>query len=294
MAGATGLNVVADPVRLPRRKDGTSDLQVAVNVSIDESLRVKSRKGVSELQSGNFHSLFSDKGDCFVVKDTALYQVAEDGTLQGIRSELTDAKMDFAQVGDRTYYTNGYEKGYILGGTSYSWSKGTYTGPTSTRHFVGPPVGTHLAEFNGRMFIGQENVLWWSEPFNFGLYNRAESFAQFYTNIRMIKPVAGGIFVSTEKNTWFLEGQLPLQFRTYTVLNYPAIEWTDSIQYISSGDLGVEVSGLCAVWAGEEGVILGLPTGQVINLNKDKVIYPETARSGFGELMGFNYIHGVE
>lgn len=293
--GATGLNIVEDPVRLPRQKDGTSDLQAAVNVSIDQSLRVNSRRGVSQLQSGAFHSLFCDRGDGFVVKGDSLFQVAADGSLRGVRSGLTEgARMDFSQVGDRTYYVNGFELGYVVGGTSYTWGKGEYAGPDTNRVFSGPVPGNHLTEFAGRMLISEGSVIWVSELYDFGLYDKAERFVQFNTKVLMMKPVDAGLFVSTERFTYFLEGLSPTQWKPWKLAGYPAVEWSDAIDYVNSVDLGFEQSGLCPLWASPEGAIMGLPTGQIINLNKDKVIYPEAVKAGFGCLFGLNYIHGVK
>lgn len=293
--GATGLNIVEDPVRIPAQRDGKTDLQVAVNVTIDQSYRVSSRKGVVKLQDGNFHSLFCDGGDCFVVKGDSLYQVAGDGTLTGIRSGLTPgARMAFCQAGDRTYYCNGYELGWIEGGISYVWQKGTYVGPDTNRVFSGPVAGHHLAEFSGRMFISQENVIWWSELFDFGLYDQAASFVQFHTKVVLMEPVAEGLFISTLKNTYFLAGINPKTWQLRKVAGFPAIEWTNSIEKVNAIDLGADTPGLCPVWASTEGAIMGFPSGAVKNLNKDKIIYPESAKTGFGGMIGFNYIHGVK
>lgn len=294
--GSSGLNIVDDPVRLPQQRGGLSDLQVAVNVTIDQSHRVWSRKRTTRLQTGNFHSLFCDGGDCFVIKDTALYQVAADGSLTGIRSGLNNgARVAYVQSGDRTFYANGFENGVIEGGISSVWATGTYAGPTTHRQFSGPMVGHHLAIFSGRMLISRDNVLWWSEPFDFGLYDMAGSFVQFNTRIVMAKPVDGGVFVSTEKNTYFLNGPDPKQWSSVKVAGYPAIEWTDATDYFYAADLGASDSaGRMPVWASKEGAIMGTPGGTIINLNKKKIIYPESARTGFGGIMGYNFIHGVK
>ena len=292
--GATGLNTVTDPVRIPQQKSGLSDLQVAVNITIDQSLRVSRRKGVTQLQPGAYHSLFCDGGDCFVIKNSSLYQVAADGSLTGIRSGLTvDQRMDFTQVGYRTYYNNGFQFGWLQGGISNVWAKGTYVGPDTNRVFSGPIVGNHLATFFGRMLISQENVLWWSEPYDFGLFNKAESFVQFNTKILMVKPVSGGCFISTEKKTYFLEGPNPKAWIMKQVANYPAVEWSDAIDYVEGIEVGMQSPGLCALWASQEGAVIGTSTGQMINLNKEKIIYPENAKDGFGCLIGYNFIHGM-
>ncbi len=292
-SGATGLNIVEDPVRIAQTKDGKSDLQVAVNITIDQSYRPKTRDGVEKKLDGSFHSLFSNGNVCYVVKGESLFEVAADFTLTGIRSGLTlDARMAYASVGDRTYYTNGTELGYIKDTISNVWGIGTYAGVDTNRVFSAPMAGQHLAEFLGRMFISEGNVLWWSEPFNFGLFNKGESFVQFHTKIRMIKAVSSGLFISTEKSMYFMQYQ-DRQFTCNKVAAYPAVEWSDASELVDGYEVGFKTGGLCAVWASPEGVIVGSPEGFIYNTNKNKVIYPE-GKTGFGCIKGYNYIHGVK
>jgi hypothetical protein len=291
--GSSGLNIVDDPVRIEQTRGGRVDLQVAVNVFIDQSGRVLSRRGTSLLQSGSYHSLFCDGGDCFVIQGDTMYRVAEDGSLSSIKTGLHESRMSYAQAGDRTYYANGFDRGIIYQGAHEDWTAGTYVGPDTHRQFTGPVTGNHLAVYFGRMLIAVENVLWWSEPYNFGLYDPAASFVQFHTKIRMMKPVDGGLYLSTEKKTYFLAGRSPLAWVSRTVCGYPAIDWAVSGNYMDGADLGLD-PGQYAVWASREGAILGSPDGAVRNLNKRKIIYPEEARTGFGELIGTNFIHGVE
>jgi len=293
-SGFSGLNTVEDPVRIAFKRGAVSDLQVAVNVTIDQSYRTFKRKGTTLLQSGAYHSLYCDGGDCFVVQGDTLYQVAADSTLTVVRSGLrSGARMAFEQVADRTYYTNGFELGWVQGGISNTWQKGVYTGPDTSRQFEGPFPGNHLAFFFGKLLVAKDNVLWWSEPYNFGLFNMAESFVQFNTKIRMVKPVAGGCFVSTEKSTYFLGGNNPKAWTLMKVTTYPATEWSVAIDYIDGGDIEMD-PGLYAIWASSEGAVLGTPGGQAVNLTKSKVIYPDEATNGFGCLVGYTYIHGME
>jgi len=295
-AGATGLNTVADPVRVPFQKNGITDLQAAVNVSIDKTLRVNRRRGLNLLQAGSYHSLFCDGGDAFVCSAAgAIYRIGPDLSLQGVRSGLTaGARVSFVQVGDYTYYANGHERGRIKDGVSYAWAEGTYTGPTTNRQFFGPMSGHHLAWAFSRMFIAEDNAVWWSEPYNNDLFNLAESFAPFNTKVLMVKPVDDGLFVSTSKNTYFLAGKKPREFVAQKVAPYPAIEWSDATAYVPGADVGLKDPRLCALWASPEGAILGTAGGSIINLNKDKIVYPETGQKGFGCLIGYNFIHGLE
>lgn len=292
-SGATGLNTVDDPLRIAFQKNGLTDLQVAINISIDQSRRINRRSGVKRFLTGSYHSLFCDGGDCFVIRGEALYQVNSDLSETGIRSGLTEGqKMDFEQVGDRTYYCNGHERGFVYNGVSYAWNLGTYTGVETNRQFEAPPIGIHLAVFKSRMFIAEDKILWWSEPFNFDLYNKAESFIQFHENIIMIQPVDAGIFISTTKKIYFIGGSFPGEIEQSEVAQYPAIEWSNTIEKVDASDIGLE-GGLSALWASKEGAIIGFPVGQILNLNKNKVVYPDDATTGFGCLRGYNFIHGV-
>lgn len=309
--GSTGLNTVADPARIPISKNGINDVAEAVNVDIDQYYRISRRKGYSFVQAGKFHSLYCDiengysNNECFVVKTTAgvgdtLYQVGNDGSLTLIKSGLADGqRLSYAAYSDRTYYANGVDKGFVVDGINYDWTVGEYFGADTNRFFVIPDKLKHLEIFSGRLFASSENVLWWSEPFRPDLFCLAESFVQFKTNIRMIKGVnsldGGGLYISTENNSYFLSGSNPLEFGLKKVCNFPAIEWSAAQERVDTSAMGIEGSGLGVVWASTEGAMLGLAGGFVINLNKDKVIYPEIAAAGFGCIVGsFNFLHGMK
>jgi hypothetical protein len=286
--GTTGLNTVDDPVRIE-----PTDLQSAVNITIERSGRVRTRNGLTELQTGAYHSLFCAGKDCFVVSGDSLYQVATDGSLTGIRSGLADRRMDFTQVGDLTYYVNGIDKGYVKAGVSYVWSKGTYTGPESTRFFTGPPDGDHIEALAGRMFVSKDNVLWFSELFNFDLFDQAQGFVQYQTKVLFIQAVRTGLYVSTENSIYFLAFQDGV-LMSRMVLPYPGIEWTNTKTDLTPADVGIESSGALAAWASREGAVIGTGDGVAININRKKIIYPESAKGGFGAMVGYNFIHGLE
>ena len=294
--GTSGLNTVDDPARIPMAKNAISDVAELVNMRVESSGRPSKRVGQTLIESGSFHSMYCDGGDCFVAKDrdadTAIYQVGNDGTLAGIRSGLTiGQRIAFKQYGAKTYYANGMQYGIIEGGVSKTWEPGEYHGPATDRSFSIPSGITHLEAHSGRMFVSIGNVLWWSELFRFDIFDQARSLIQFHTDIRMVKSVASGLYVSTEHNTYFLTGNKPSEFTMVKVASFPAVEWSESIESVDGGDIGFD-PGLCALWVSPEGAILGLPSGQILNLTKTKIIYPESVRTGFGCLMGYNFIHG--
>ena len=292
--GTSGLNTVDDPARIQPSKSSLVDVTEIINMTIDRSGRPIVRAGLTTLQSGNFHSLFCDHGDCFVCQDNAIYAVANN-SLTGVRSNLTiGAKVDYAQSGDYTYYLNGYELGRIKDKVSYVWSKGTYTGPATTRELSGPPMGKHVEILSGRIFVSVANVLYWSELFNFDIFDQAKCFVQFNSEVLFIQSVDTGLFVSTRNNVYFLAPTQDGGFAPIIATPYPGIEWSNAKSNISPKELDIGIPGRVVAWNSPEGAILGLSDGNVINLNKNKIIYPENVSAGFGGFMGYHFIHGME
>jgi len=300
-AGSVGLNTVVDPTRISFDPDtGISDLGVAVNITLDQTGYISRRPGYTQVESSNAHSLFCDKHDCLFISGDSLYRLLPNYSTELLRSGLNQGRrMAYTQVNADIYYTNEVDLGIIReSGVSEAWEASSYVGPTTNKVFDGPRPGRHLAFFAGRIFVFEEDVLWWSEPYAYSWFDRGRSFIQFPTNGRMIKPVEAGLFVSDSEKTYFLSGRDPQQFKVSVVSNYPVVEWSDAIDYVDAleaglNDLGIPDTGLCALWASFEGACLGTSSGAFINLNKKKVIYPEYGNKGAGLLKGYNYIHNI-
>lgn len=291
--GSTGLNTTVDPVRLKFDPEtGVSDLGVAVNIKIDDTGRPGRVDGFSEILTGSYHSVFCDGGPCFVGKGTALYQLGTDLSETGVRSGLSGDRIAFTQD-LYTYYSNGTQNGVIKEGVSSAWPIDEYLGPDSSKFFEVAPIGNHLAFAFSRAFITQDDILWWSEPFRYGLFDKAINFVRFPTKILMIKPVVSGMYVSDEKKTYFLKGMNPHTFVQQVVAPHPAYEWSDAIDYVSGLEIGVDDPGLCAFWSSPEGAILGTANGQLININKSKVIYPEDGQAGASLVRGYDLIQTI-
>lgn len=285
--GSTGLNNIVDPVRLQYDyKTGVSELAEAVNVYVDETGRVSRRPGQSLLSAGVFHSAFCDKGDCFVAQDraltadAALYKVGTDYTITGIRSGLTmGARVAFKQVGAKTYYTNGYQNGVIENGLSTVWpAPAAHVGAATVRAFYPAPVGTHLELFQSCMWVMQGNVIWVSEPNAFGKFDMARRFFQFGSNGRMMKAVAGGVWVSDCEKTGFIAaGEMFDALQYIKKSPFPAHEWSENIELVDLSQSEFQIPGLSAVWSSDAGLCIGSPDGRLIVATEKKLIYPAGA-----------------
>ena len=294
--GSSGLNTADDPVRIKYNpKTGVSDLVAGVNITISPSKRIDRRKGKTKKVSLDSHSLFCDGGECVFVYDSGLYLLETNFSYRLLRSLSSDDRMAYAQVGDRIYFTNDQDLGYVEAGVACTWAKiTTYVGPITEKILTGPFAGNHLAYHGGRIYISKGNILWYSEYAAHAWYDMARNFIPFNTHIRMVKPVEGGLFVSTSKRIYFLEGLVPGDFIQRKRTSYPALEWSDAIDYLDGADVSkMEIAGLCALWVTPEGAMIGTPEGMVINLNKNKVVYPHGTK-GRSLLRGLNFIHTIE
>lgn len=292
--GSSGLNTTVDPVRIGHNPEtGVTDLAIAVNVVHDKTGRPSRRPGYTQLQAGAFHSLFCDGGECCIGQGNLLYLVNPDYSLTGIRSGLSGTWIDYAQVGSVIYYCNGVENGIVRDRQSFPWPEDAYAGPDTTRQFFPAPVGQHLAEYAGRMFIAQGGVLWYSEPYAYGLYDKARCFVQFHSRIILVEPVDMGLFVSDKENIWFISGSEPSKLQPFKRTSYPALEWSAAIDRIEVAKLGIDMPGMGVMFASTKGAILGLPDGQIINLTENKVNYPLLGTRGAGLIKEDNFIHSL-
>lgn len=299
--GTVGLDTRSRPEDLAYDPEsGVTALAKAVNVKIERTGdgrgRISRVHGYTEHTAGQFHSGFRDGGDAFVGRGTALYQFRRDKTLQGVRSGMTGERIAYAQHGDETYYGNGAQNGVIRDGVSYTWPTGTYLGPETTEHFDSAPVAKHLAIYSGRMFISpgdERNVLYASEPFQFGLFNKARRHWKFGSSILMIAPVKTGLFISDEHKTYFMAETAPGVFDLDERAGYPAFEWSLLHGKVDGQRLGLESNAQCRVWIGKEGLCLGTPDGQVINMTRKRIAAPSCGGYGATVLIGQNVIHSV-
>jgi hypothetical protein len=298
--GTTGINNVDHPFSIGYDPQaGVSDLAYGVNINITPSGGIERTDGYSLITSGDYHSVFCDKGDCFLGKTTWLKALENDKTTQTIvRSGLTGARISFAQVGYvegvgiMTLYTNGTENGMIVNKVSYPWPTHDIDVSLWDTVLSPVPVSDKISFKFGRVFFTTDKVLYWTEHGLLGLYSPALNNKVFGSRIIMIKPVDNGMFLSDEKRTYFMAGRDPHSWTLETVAEYPAYEWSDSIKHVEGSEIGAS-PGQCALWNSPEGACLGTAQGQFVNLNKSKVIYPETGRYGASLLRGYQLINSI-
>lgn len=295
-SGSTGLNNIVDPVRHEYiDKVGVNVLAIAKNVEHDFTGRVSRRKGWTYTTvTGNCHSLFCDGGMCLFVTGNALTLLAHDMSTTALRNVTVGARMSYAQVNDRVYYTNGREKGYVSANLSRGWTRpSTVHGVKDTTLMLsGPPTGSLLEYFKGRMYVIQMNVAWASEAYDVNTYNLVKNFVNFESPITMFKGVTQGVWVGTRNRIVFLRGTSLGEF-TYEVKglfgSFPGTEV--KVDNFKIGDGNISEVGV--LFATKYGACLGTSDGKLIPLTDRKLSVPYTLK-GSGTVINSKYIFSLE
>jgi hypothetical protein len=128
-----------------------------------------------------------------------------------------------------------------------------------TQHGIKPPAGDVLEYFNGRIYIGQGNVVWMTEPLRYGLVKPHKSFLMFPSEVTVIKAVTDGIFICADKTYW-ISGTDTTAFQQREVLPYGAVKGT-----------GIDIPDSDNVaWFSERGAIVAGLEAQVSNLQEER------------------------
>lgn len=145
-------------------------------------------------------------------------------------------------------------------------STDTLQRPLLTQFYGPPPAGQAIAVFRGRMFIAVGPLVYYSPAFGMEL-SQPLNFIPFASNVRMLAPVTGGLYVSDETTTYFCSGTDPEQFTITPVQPYPAI--AGSVVYAPAGLL-LQLQGETPtpVWLSAKGVVVGAQDGGVTNVTE--------------------------
>ena len=140
---------------------GETELKDACNIFIDKEGKIKRRNGKRVLSSvvGRKDGFGTGSTDCLVKLGNSLYRMGSDYGLTGLRSGMLSGKCSFSKMGQYTYYTDGSSNGMVKeGGVSEMWAHQEYVGPTTTRNFSNPPLGTLLCGYRDRMYVSVGRV----------------------------------------------------------------------------------------------------------------------------------------
>ncbi len=294
--GSSGLNMEVDPVRHKYDPEkGVNELALVKNVDFDYTGRPSNRKGWQYTAvTGNCHSLFSDGGVCLFVTGNVLTLLARDLSTVPLRNVTVGARMSYAQVGVKVYYANGREIGFVRDNVSVEWSKPAtvYHVKDTTKILSGPPVGSLLEYFNGRMYVVQQNVAWVSEQYDVNSFDLGTNFIPFESTVTMVKGVTEGLWVGTRSKVVFLRGSYPGDFRYEVKGLFGVIPGTD-VKVDGFKVAQGEVPEVGVLFTGKYGPCFGTADGRLLTLADKKLVLPN-ALKGAGAVVGKKYVFTLE
>jgi hypothetical protein len=123
-----------------------------------------------------------------------------------------------------------------------------------------PPAGQALCLHNGRIYIAQGSVVWYTDPLRYGLYRPHTHFWLFPEAVRLMASVADGVYVATEERTYFTSG-----------IDTDALNRAEVLPYGAAAGTVVQVPKTQLVaWFSHRGWVLAGPGGQVKNAMEDR------------------------
>lgn len=133
------------------------------------------------------------------------------------------------------------------------------------------PPGHIIRYYNGRLWVASGNVLWYSEPMNFGLCKPASNFFQFPDIITVCEPVDNGIYIVSDA-TYFLNGTAPEDMKLDVSCKDRGIMGTGMV--VSAKVFDNESSGEVAFWYGDRGAMIGRSNGEVVPVSEGVLALP--------------------
>ena len=288
----TGLDKNQDASRFLIHKGGDAavlPLVKAVNVDVDATGGVNSRKGQTSLLSGDFHSVKSWNDICLLVHSGSLTRLCDDlTTLESLHSGITNW-VSYCRPAQEIFFTDGVSIGMVNNG-SYEALPVVTTGFTKQvliDHFnttrMTTPAGQLMDVYNNRLLVANGDILYMSDPMAYHRVHRTEGFLQMTGYISMVKAVQDGFFVSDKNGTHFLKGDEPKSLVMTDKSPCHAIPY--AVTDIDLKNMGVEKLGLQLpdgryfVFAANDGFYLAGDGGFLRSLTDKR--YPEiTATRG--------------
>ena len=144
--------------------------------------------------------------------------------------------------------------------------------PLKSFGVIPPPRMVALHSAFGRVWGAAGNVMYYSDPFQPSWFKPENTFT-FPEDIILIASVENGLFVSSQKTTWFMPGTIPEKMGLNKT-GLGAIPGT--LTYVSIEGGGYDISKnlsqqIAPAWMSPTGLVIGSQTGHLIYWTKDKL-----------------------
>lgn len=142
--------------------------------------------------------------------------------------------------------------------------------PIRTFNLYPPPKGHIVKYYRGRLYIAEDNVLWYSEPFQYEHFKLDSNYFEFPERIKEIMPVEDGIWIASD-SLYYLSGTQPEDFNKTTKEHINIYEGT--AQKISGSYIHLDNTPIGYKWlvTSDLGIFVLFNQGLVINLTVDNL-----------------------
>jgi len=128
------------------------------------------------------------------------------------------------------------------------------------RAFLAPlPAGEAIAFHNGRLLSAKGDTLYYSDVYDFGLYNPAKGYIRLPGTISIVAPCENGVFVVADKTYWYAGTDIA-QAEVFERLPSGAVKGTAFTNPLTKG----------VGWFGADGFVIGASDGSVSLPQRDK------------------------
>lgn len=128
------------------------------------------------------------------------------------------------------------------------------------------PAGTIVRHFKGRLLTVIGNVLFFSRPYNYGVYDPSAGYIAFAEALTVVEPTDRGLYLCAEK-TWLLPDLVGSQLQD--LLPYGGI----------AGSGGRAPDSETVFWNTPRGLVVAGPDGSVRNVQEDALRFSEAVSS---------------
>lgn len=164
-----------------------------------------------------------------------------------------------------------------------------------TQFLIITPPGHIVRYYRGSMFIANENRLYFTPPWRYGLFDPIKGRFTFKSRIKIMEPTKEGIFVGADK-LYFLAGRAVDAMQQRDVETLDCVEGTGV--RVPSSMFGEQAGGVeyYPCWfAHPQGWVVGMNDGTIQMLMKDRVATPgyESGAGLFREQEGIRQLVGA-
>lgn len=158
---------------------------------------------------------------------------------------------------------------------------GDAANPLMTQHLQQPPAGHLIAYWRGRMCVAAGNILYYSEPHAYELFD-LRHYLEFPGPITLIAPVddaaGGGLVISSGDLTGWISGTSPEDFAFTPLSGDAAILGT--LAYVKGSLFGKGELGdrLIPMWVSTAGICVALPDGRLLNVTEQRYDMDESGQ----------------